>query len=141
MCCICRDPAKGIIIHHIIDWHISRNHNEDNLIVLCLDHHDLAHTKKDLSLNLTPERLSQLKTKWIDEVNFKDSQAILGLIGDWSRCDYVNINRIFELFLNFNINPSSFKTFASVLHYSIIDRKGLISSISEWKVDQNLKNI
>ena len=57
-CCICRDPSKPFIVHHIDEWSNSRSHKIDNLIVLCLEHHNKAHSKSTLSQNLDQKSLS-----------------------------------------------------------------------------------
>ena len=56
-CCVCRDSEKPIILHHIVPWHISKNHSETNLAVLCLHHHDAAHSTSSLSVNLTQDKI------------------------------------------------------------------------------------
>src|SRR5579864_3301312 len=33
-CCVCHDPRLPIIVHHIEEWHTSRDHAETNLAVL-----------------------------------------------------------------------------------------------------------
>lgn len=77
-CCVCREREKAIIIHHIVEWNKSKSHSEDNLVVLCLVHHDEAHSKKELSLNLTPNRIRAAKEKWELEVQ-KHDNVILSL--------------------------------------------------------------
>jgi hypothetical protein len=76
-CCICRDRGKSIIIHHIIEWNISKSHSEDNLVVLCLHDHGEAHTKRELTLNLTPYRLKIAKEKWEAEIVKHDLEILL----------------------------------------------------------------
>ena len=61
-CTICGRP--GVQIHHI-DGN-SSNNSEDNLIVLCLKHHDEAERSKagrGLSANLTPDQLREYKRR------------------------------------------------------------------------------
>ena len=62
-CCVCRDIKKGCHIHHI-DENASNSNQENNLIVLCTGCHDEAHTKHQLSQNLTPSRLLSFKKAW-----------------------------------------------------------------------------
>jgi hypothetical protein len=76
-CCICREKEKSIIIHHLIEWNKSRSHSEDNLVVLCLHHHDEAHMKKELSLNLTPAKIKVAKEKWEAEIEKHDKEILL----------------------------------------------------------------
>ena len=74
-CNVCREFKKGIQIHHI-DENPSNN-NIDNLIVLCQNCHDEAHTKHDLSKNLTPSKLSYCKKEWENEVAERAALAML----------------------------------------------------------------
>ena len=75
-CCVCRETERSIIIHHIIEWSESKSNEESNLVVLCLLHHDEAHSKKELSQNLTPERIKAAKTKWENEVLTLDKEIL-----------------------------------------------------------------
>ena len=136
MCCICRDSKKPIIIHHIIEWSTSHSHNENNLVVLCLEHHDLAHTKKQLSLSLGHEELRSAKALWIEEVKKQDTRTILGLSNfDYSRWDYINLNRFFELFLTRNESlPVNQNVYANLLSKGIINSMGLINDPGSWKI-------
>lgn len=51
-CCICRDSTRAVIVHHLSAWSESRSHSEDNLVILCLEHHGEAHTIRQLSLTI-----------------------------------------------------------------------------------------
>lgn len=66
-CCICRDGTQGIIIHHLVPWSEIKNHDENNLVVLCLHHHDEAHTQRSLSLSLTVDRIRAIRNLWYSE--------------------------------------------------------------------------
>jgi hypothetical protein len=90
-CCVCRNKKKGIIVHHIHEYSESRNHAEDNLVVLCLDAHGEAHTKRELQLNLTPERLRELKKQWLEKVKQLDNCEALSANPEYS---YQSINQI-----------------------------------------------
>lgn len=74
-CCVCRTPKLPVQVHHI-DQNPSNNDIE-NLIVLCTNCHDEAHTKHDLSQNLNANRLKAFRTKWHNEVLEKSSRAML----------------------------------------------------------------
>ncbi|BCX88124.1 hypothetical protein MIN45_P0491 [Methylomarinovum tepidoasis] len=74
-CCVCREKGEPVEIHHI-DQNPSNN-AENNLVVLCKNCHDEAHTKHSLSQNLTPERLKKFKKKWEEEVKKRASYAML----------------------------------------------------------------
>jgi len=56
-CCVCRNSDRSVILHHISPWAKSKDHNPSNLAVLCLEHHDKAHSTSSLSQNLTPKTL------------------------------------------------------------------------------------
>jgi hypothetical protein len=63
-CCICQTPF--IQIHHIDGNH--GNDEFDNLAPLCPNHHALAHSPSNMLMNLTPERIKQIRNKWYDFV-------------------------------------------------------------------------
>ncbi len=75
-CCVCRETERSIIIHHIQEWNESKSNEESNLVVLCLLHHDEAHSKKELSQNLTSERIKSAKIKWEEEVTSLDKEIL-----------------------------------------------------------------
>lgn len=132
-CCVCRDDNKSVIIHHITEWHETKDHSEENLVVLCLQHHDEAHTKKALSLNLSKDQIKEFKRKWLNDVANLDAKAILGLKNAQSRWDYVNIPRVFEMFLNSDIQFRMIKSFATLFKLNIVDKNGILTSTNEWK--------
>ena len=92
-CCVCRDRSQGIIVHHIHEFSDSRNHGEENLVVLCLNHHGEAHTRRELQLNLTPERLREFKARWLKDVKQYDNREALNIKSEYS---YEAINKIAE---------------------------------------------
>lgn len=75
-CCICRDNSRSIVIHHITEWSISKSNEENNLVVLCVQHHDEAHTHKEHSQNLTPKNIQFAKSKWETDVKNADIQLL-----------------------------------------------------------------
>jgi hypothetical protein len=54
MCCVCRKPKRGVIVHHIRKWAESRDHAVENLAVLCSLDHARVHTTSQLTRNLDP---------------------------------------------------------------------------------------
>ena len=92
-CCMCRykNQGQGVIVHHIEEYSVSRNHAEDNLVVLCLNHHGEAHTKRELQQNLTPERLRDFKQRWLDWLNQPGNREALSANPEYS---YQSINQI-----------------------------------------------
>ena len=134
-CCICRDPSQGIIIHHIIEWHKSKSHDEENLIVLCPNHHDLAHTKKGLTLNLTPDKLREFKNMWINQVKFTDTKTILGLISNkFASWDYFNHHRIFQMYINSSLSNKNFRT------TTYLQQLGLINPLGTFEIQETTNN-
>ena len=121
-CCVCRETERSIIIHHIEEWSESKSNEESNLVVLCLLHHDEAHSKKELSQNLTTERIKAAKIKWEKEVLILDK----------------------EILENTNIDPETIKKSLNDLSsQSTVDAKR--NQIKKWydnfKIDSKLKNV
>lgn len=132
-CCICRDSSKPIIIHHLKEWNYSKNHSEDNLVVLCLNHHSEAHTKKDLAINLKPDHIKKSKQKWLEKVELSDTKTVLWLsTSEYWRWDYFNHNRIFELFLDMKLSNNHYKATERVKTLWLIDSLGTF-----WIEDSN----
>lgn len=70
-CCICWDISKEtpVIIHHITEYSKIKDNSYRNLVLLCLDHHALAHSAWQISRHpLPPELLKQRKKEWIRAV-------------------------------------------------------------------------
>jgi HNH endonuclease len=61
LCNICRE--RGVIIHHIIPIEEGGHSAEENLIVVCLNHHNEAHSNSNLSKKLRPEHLREYKRR------------------------------------------------------------------------------
>lgn len=134
-CCVCRDSSKSIIIHHIIEWSKTRDHSEGNLAVLCLEHHNAAHTKQGLSLSLTPAQIKAHKRRWLEEVSSLDAKAILGLATiQGARWDYINHTRLFELALECSIRLNALRFFDELCNLGMLNQSGLISSPKSWSV-------
>ncbi|ACF11439.1 HNH endonuclease [Chlorobaculum parvum NCIB 8327] len=128
VCCICRDKDRSVVIHHIKEWHLSKDHSEDNLVVLCLEHHNDAHTKKGQSLSLTERQIIEAKKEWIKTVKCVDALTILGLSShDGGRWDYFNHNRIFEMFLDKSLSNTDYKTTHRVQELGLINEIGTFS--------------
>ena len=61
LCNLCRET--GVIIHHIVPIEEGGPSEEENLIVLCLNHHNQAHSKSILSRSLRAEHLREYKRR------------------------------------------------------------------------------
>jgi hypothetical protein len=90
-CCVCGKTSGGIIVHHIEKYSESHSHDEDNLVVLCLNHHGEAHTKRELSINLTPDRLRAFKKLRSELVKQLHNREPLSANPEYS---YESINQI-----------------------------------------------
>jgi len=64
-CVLCNLGNKlPVIIHHIEPYEVSQNNEFDNLILLCLNHHDQVHTHSDITRDkFPPEILKSLREK------------------------------------------------------------------------------
>lgn len=133
-CCICKKSIE-IIVHHIVPWEESKSHHEDNLVVLCLEHHGKAHTKHELSLNLTKERLLFAKSQWIKEVKEMNKSLVIKLPkAMFSFFDYFNINRLFELFEQNSINLWELSNYDYLLDAGFINKDGTFKPVIKWNV-------
>lgn len=137
-CCICRDSSKPIIIHHIKPWSESHSHAEENLVVLCVDHHDEVHTKHEHSINLTEHRVRDAKKKWLALVKGFERESALGIIKQYAACwDYFNINRIYELTDNLKIDVvKENKYFNALFKAGYVSEEGWLVPINNsWPIE------
>ncbi|XVO86527.1 HNH endonuclease signature motif containing protein [Pseudomonas palleroniana] len=120
-CCVCRVPKRPVEIHHIDED--PSNNNEENLVVICANCHDEAHTIHKLSKNLTPERLRDTKKKWEDEVSKRASHAMTS---------QANLNQAVWTYINHQRLPQIMKAhgikFDETLH-SILIATGVTDKI------------
>ncbi|MDN2670434.1 HNH endonuclease signature motif containing protein [Janthinobacterium sp. SUN026] len=77
ICNICKG-GKGVayVVHHIEEYEISKDNGYANLIVLCPNDHDLAHSS-GLTLGITKDQLKASKNKW--EATVKQSNKSTAL--------------------------------------------------------------
>ncbi|TIR27155.1 MAG: HNH endonuclease [Mesorhizobium sp.] len=125
-CCICRNPKRSVIVHHIEEWAESRLHDAENLAVLCLPHHDEAHSKKTLSKNLDAKALRDAKAKWEARVKQFDAESILSAMRlEYSNWNFMNELRIFELARVIGIELKRIFQFDQLVKSGIAERSGL----------------
>ncbi|MFY0612900.1 MAG: HNH endonuclease [Hyphomicrobiaceae bacterium] len=125
-CCVCRDPALPIVVHHIEDWAKSHSHAIENLAVLCLHHHDEAHSSKQLSQSLDSNTLRKLKAKWEAEVKVRDAQAVSTAMRlQYSNWNYINELRVFEIAGEVEVDLLNMKFASSAKASGIISSNGL----------------
>lgn len=133
-CCICKDPNNPIIIHHIIKWEDSKDHGRKNLVVLCLNHHDDAHSKKELSLNLKAKQLIKHKEKWIEQCFQNTANTLVNNSStEYGRWDYINLNRLAELKRKFNIVSPNDGLIFTLQASGVLDNHGNLCDTSKWK--------
>ena len=58
--------SREVQIHHIFAVELGGDNSEENLIVVCLNCHSEAHTKKEMARNLKPQTLRLYKETWLD---------------------------------------------------------------------------
>ena len=75
LCNVCRET--GVIIHHIVPVEDGGLAEEENLVVLCLNHHNQAHTKTILARTLRPEHLREYKRRHLAWVAAKGGTVAL----------------------------------------------------------------
>ncbi len=100
-CCICRDSSKGIIVHHLDQWSSSKSHAEKNLVVLCLDHHGEAHTKRGLSLSLSADRIRKARDKWYADAPEASKQEAAKFESPKERKNDISFLNLFMRFVPF----------------------------------------
>ncbi|RYX82612.1 hypothetical protein EON83_18750 [bacterium] len=135
-CCICRDRTNPVIVHHIKPWHESRDHTAENLAVLCPNDHARAHTRSELTLELSPERLKASRDAWLKQVEKMDAQALLGLSTEstFDRWHYFNHHRMMEMARRMKISLTDNRFFSSLRRLDILDDNGLLNDPSQWQV-------
>lgn len=70
-CCICWDikSESPVILHHIEEHSKTHDDSYDNLVVLCLNHHAMAHSRWDISRSpCPPELIHHRKGQWVKAV-------------------------------------------------------------------------
>lgn len=130
-CCVCRNPKKSIILHHIREWAESHDHSSHNLAVVCLDHHEKAHSESTLSRNLTPALLRQFKAKWELKVKTLDVSAVL--MASRVSSDtwlYFNHVRLFELARSLNVRMKKLPCYSAARAARQINSTGALRSRS-----------
>jgi hypothetical protein len=132
-CAVCQQ--RGSHIHHI-DKN-SSNNQEENLVVLCTNHHDDAHTHRELSQNLTPAALRHAKQEWVALVEERrrligtlagqlsltgeDSLAAIGVT--WG---YINHRRVGQLAKPEQLDPGEKRYFEYCVTKGLVDEKGIL---------------
>lgn len=92
-CCVCH--YGGVQIHHINDD--NTDNREENLAVLCLEHHNLATTPSGLTAKLKPKEITEYKLNW--EKTCKNiAERLARSRTAFFMVDYKNAERIRQLY-------------------------------------------
>lgn len=136
-CCVCHEPGKSLILHHIVEWSESRDNSEENLAVLCLNDHGEAHTTRSIGRNLTADVIREAKRVWASQ-GYKDTaDKILELSQkEYATWDYVNHHRLYSLLQTAGIDPRNSKYASTLQRRGVHDSLGLVQDVSEWNVSE-----
>lgn len=136
-CSVCHQVGWSVAIHHIEAWSKTKNHDEKNLVVLCLNCHGEAHTTRDLGKNLTPELLRDHKKDWEDRVEKAASRAVLGLStvdgGNW---DYLNQVRLLKLADSLKVSANLLPLYSELYSSGKINKDGTIAASTSDKKEK-----
>jgi hypothetical protein len=136
-CCVCRQPGKEFIIHHIVEWSVSRSHDSDNLVVLCLDDHGKAHTKHEFSKNLTTSLIKTHRAKWERDarrIELNYQAALLSRSGRGVRWHWLHLEAVRRLTVDVkkpSYNDSEFVK--RLVSAKMLSAKGCIRPSLEWQ--------
>lgn len=100
-CAVCQRRASHI--HHIDKD--PTNNSPDNLVAVCSEHHDDAHTHRELSQNLTADRMRKLRDSWYADVLRRRARAVdiewqrgkLGWLAMGVQWGYINHRRVSQM--------------------------------------------
>lgn len=73
-CCICRQPEKALQLHHLDSN--PANNASDNLVALCLDHHNDASSKSTIGRGLDPGTIRRYRESWFDAVRARRAVSL-----------------------------------------------------------------
>jgi HNH endonuclease len=128
-CGVCHQLGRSVAIHHIEAWSKTKNHDEKNLVVLCLNCHGEAHTTRELGKNLTPELLRDHKKDWEDRVEEASSRAVLGISavegGNW---DYLNHVRLLKLTDSLSVSVEALPLYAELRASQKVNKDGSVAA-------------
>ena len=130
-CAIC--SKKGDHIHHIDKD--NSNNNPENLILLCQAHHDEAHTKRELSQNLTPELLKKYNKEWCAKVR-ETRSLVASASGQESIASeflsagitwgYINHSRLIQTATRDLITKVDQGLLARLISTKVVDERGIL---------------
>lgn len=127
LCCVCREPIRPVVVHHIQPWTKSRDHSPANLAVLCTLHHGEAHSQRGLEVTLSAERLLAAKLAWESQAAQMDRLAIhqstqVQACHWW----YFNHLRLFELARTSGVEMQRLPGFAEASQHGLCAAAGVV---------------
>ncbi|REC42019.1 HNH endonuclease [Chryseobacterium sp. 5_R23647] len=128
VCCLCKgQKSDAYIIHHIEAYSISQDNNYYNLAVLCPNDHDLVHREGENLTNKIPkEQVEKAKINWEKEVEALNV-AVASQSLEIGEVDFLNFNRILELYHQLYSNPPHTKYKDQLEELKALDNLGGIS--------------
>jgi len=124
-CCVCNNPSRGVVVHHLLDWSKSHSHDEQNLAVLCLIDHDRAHSQIAHTQNLTVPLIKRFKERWQKRVEELSTKAILTAAAkDFSCWWYFNRTRLFGMAQDRSVLLQNLQYFRSAHSGGWINQEG-----------------
>jgi hypothetical protein len=145
-CVVCQ--AKADHIHHI-DKN-NANNDLENLVVLCQTHHDEAHTIRELSQNLSGDRILGFKSLWLANVKEhrekiasaaaqrEAAHPFLSVGVTWG---YINHGRVAQLINREILGMVDGAILNRCLRRHLVDERGILIKPDNWKpCDLYLKN-
>ena len=134
LCVFCN--STSFVIHHIEEWHKSKSHDIDNLVLLCPNHHNDAHTTHRLAKTLSEQYIKDARNRHYEKVmdlrdkftfgnlNYKDG-------GLW----YVNILNILNKF--YLLVGDDICTMSKLKNYEKLLTKGYINPKGAFTTDNS----
>lgn len=130
-CVICQ--KTNIQIHHIDKD--NTNNAFDNLAPLCQEHHGEAHTKRELTLSLSSDRIKACKQSWEAEVerrrlrasSVREQCAAAGeYLGSGIAWGYINHARVSQLITKEVLSSIDARLLRECKERGLVDRNGII---------------
>jgi hypothetical protein len=93
VCCLCKgQKSDAFIIHHIIEYSITKDNGYNNLAVLCPNDHDLAHRRGiALTNKISEKQIREAKKDWEKQVSIENKKKALNkstkTINDWKKAN------------------------------------------------------
>lgn len=99
LCCLCKgEKSHAYIIHHIVEYSISKDNSYNNLAVLCTSDHDLAHRKGvALTDKISEKQIKVAKQNWTKLIIKENkAKAVIRIKGNKIK-DWKKVNPFKEL--------------------------------------------